>query len=358
VKNLIQIVVALCMLTAAGAAWWHFYLQAPAASGAPQQQARAGFPVPVETARVTVGPIERRLTAVGSLRSNESVIIRPEIAGRIAAFRFVEGERVERGQPLVVLDDSVWRAVVEQTQAALELSTANHERAVDLLQRRVGTTKARDEAFSQMRVDQAELELAQARLDKTTIAAPFDGVVGLRKVSVGDFVNMGDDIVNLEQIELLKADFRVAEAYLGAVRPGQRIELGVDAFPGRTFTGEVFAIDPLVDESGRSILLRAKLPNPDNLLRPGLFARVTLVLNEREGAIQVPEQALVPQGQDQYVFRVADGKAAFTKVTVGIRREGMVEIVEGLSPTDEVVIAGQLKLRDGAEVTPVPAAEA
>ena len=357
VKTVVQLVIALCMLAIAGGAWWYFYAQAPAASGAPQQ-AQGGFAVPVETARVTVGPIERRLTAVGSLRSNESVVIRPEIAGRIAEFRFQEGERVEKGQPLVVLDDSVWRAVVEQAQAALEYSQANYDRAVDLLERKVGTTKTRDEASSQMRVDQAELELARARLDKSTISAPFDGVVGLRKVSVGDFVDVGDDIVNLEQIDPLKADFRVAESYLGAVRPGQRIELGVDAFPGQAFTGEVYAIDPLIDEAGRSILLRAKLPNPEHVLRPGLFARVTLVLNEREDAIQVPEQALVPQGQDQFVFKVEDGKAAFTKVTTGIRREGMVEILEGLAPDDEVVTAGQLKIRDGADVQPVPQAEA
>ncbi len=341
------------MLAVAGGAWWYFYAQAPAAGGAPQQ-ARPAFAVPVETAKVTVGPIERRLAAVGSLRSNESVVIRPEIAGRIAEFHFDEGQRVAKGQPLVVLDDSVWRAVVEQVQAALELSTSNYERALDLLQRKVGTTKTRDEAFSQMRVDQAELELARARLDKSLISAPFDGVVGLRKVSVGDFVNVGDDIVNLEQIDPLKADFRVAEAYLGAVRTGQRIELGVDAFPGQAFAGEVYAIDPLIDEGGRSILLRARLPNPDHTLRPGLFARVTLVLNEREGAIQIPEQALVPQGTDQFVFKVSEGKVALTKVKTGIRREGMVEITDGLVPEDEVVTAGQLKLRDGAEVKPVP----
>jgi membrane fusion protein (multidrug efflux system) len=357
VKILVQISIALCMLAVAGGAWWYFYASAPAASDAPQQ-AQGGFAVPVETVAVMVGPIERRLTAVGSLRSNESVIIRPEIAGRIAEFRFDEGAQVEQGQPLVLLDQSVWRAVVEQVQAALELSQANYDRAVDLLERKVGTTKARDEAFSQMRVDQAELELARARLDKSTITAPFDGVVGLRKVSVGDFVNAGDDIVNLEQIDPLKADFRIAESYLGAVRPGQRIELGVDAFPGEAFTGEVYAIDPLIDESGRSILLRARLPNPEHVLRPGLFARVTLVLNEREGAIQVPEQALVPQGQEQFVFRVVDGKAAFTKVEVGIRREGMVEITAGLGPEDEVVTAGQLKIRDGAEVAPLPRTEA
>jgi membrane fusion protein (multidrug efflux system) len=354
VKAFAQIVVALCMIAVAGGAWWYFYVETPAAGGAGPQAARANMQIPVETAPVTVGPIQRRLTAVGSLRSNESVIVRPEIAGRIAEFKFQEGQRVEQGQPLVVLDDSVYRAQVEQVQASLELSQANYERAVDLLKRKVGTTKARDEAFAQLRADQATLELAKARLDKTVISAPFNGVVGLRKVSVGDFVDVGQDMVNLEQIDPLKADFRVAEVYLSALAPGQKIELSVDAFPDETFAGEVYAIDPLIDESGRSILLRARLPNPHDRLRPGLFARVTLVLNERNDAIQVPEQALVPQGSDQFVFKVSDGKAVLTKVKVGIRRAGMVEVTEGLGPDDEVVTAGQLKLHDGAEVKPVP----
>jgi membrane fusion protein (multidrug efflux system) len=243
-------------------------------------------------------------------------------------------------------------------QASLELSRANYDRALDLLQRGAGTTKARDEALAELRADEAGLHLSRARLDKTVITAPFDGVVGLRKVSVGDFVNVGQDMVNLEQIHPLKADFRVAEVYLAAVRPGQRIELAVDAFPGENFAGEVYAIDPLIDESGRSIVLRARLPNEDGRLRPGLFARVTLVLNERNDALQIPEQALVPQGQEQFVFRVVDGKAALTKVAVGIRREGMVEIIEGLGPQDQVVTAGQLKIRDGAPVQPLPPAEA
>jgi RND family efflux transporter MFP subunit len=349
----VQVVVAAAMLAAAGGAWWFFYFQQPEAEGAPGPAARGAMVVPVETAPVQVGPIQRRLTAVGSLRSNESVIIRPEVAGRIVEIRFDEGQRVGEGQPLVVLDDSIYRAEVEEAEASLELSRANHDRAIDLLKRGAGTTKARDEALAELRRDEAALELANARLAKTVIAAPFDGVVGLREVSVGDFVNVGEDLVNLEQIDPLKADFRVAEVYLGAVRPGQRIELGVDAFPGESFGGEVYAIDPLIDQSGRSIVLRARLPNPDDRLRPGLFVRVTLVLNERDDAIQVPEQALMPQGLDQFVFRVVDGKAALTKVTAGIRRDGMVEITEGLGPKDEVVTAGQLKIRDGAAVKPL-----
>jgi membrane fusion protein (multidrug efflux system) len=357
-KFLVQAMVAVAMVAAAGGAWWFFYFEPPQAEGAPAPAAQGAMAMPVETAPVHVGPIQRRLTAVGSLRSNESVIIRPELAGRIADIRFEEGERVRRGQPLVVLDDSIYRAEVDEVQASLELSRANYDRALDLLQRGAGTTKARDEALAELRADEAGLHLSRARLDKTVITAPFDGVVGLRKVSVGDFVNVGQDMVNLEQIHPLKADFRVAEVYLAAVRPGQRIELAVDAFPGENFAGEVYAIDPLIDESGRSIVLRARLPNEDGRLRPGLFARVTLVLNERNDALQIPEQALVPQGQEQFVFRVVDGKAALTKVAVGIRREGMVEIIEGLGPQDQVVTAGQLKIRDGAPVQPLPDAEA
>jgi membrane fusion protein (multidrug efflux system) len=354
----VQILIAVCMLAVAGGAWWFFYLEQPQADVAQGPPGGAAMAVPVETAPVEVGPIQRRLGAVGSLRSNESVIVRPEVAGRIAEIRFEEGEQVEQGEVLAVLDDSVYRAEVEQVQASLVLSQANHDRAIDLVRRGVGTTKARDEAIAQLHADQAALHLARARLDKTVIRAPFDGVVGLRKISVGEFVGVGQDMVNLEQIDPLKADFRVAEVYLGAVGTGQKIELSADAFPGETFTGAVYAIDPLIDESGRSIVLRARLPNPDARLRPGLFVRITLVLNEREGAIQVPEQALVPRGQDQFVFRVEDGKAVFTKVTAGIRREGMVEILEGLDPDDEVVTAGQLKLRDGAPVQPLPRAEA
>jgi membrane fusion protein (multidrug efflux system) len=148
----------------------------------------------------------------------------------------------------------------------------------------------------------------------------------------------------------LKVDFRVAENFLDAVKEGQRIEIGVDAFGPERFAGEVVAIDPLIDVSGRSVLLRAMLPNPDLRLRPGLFARVELILTERDNAVQVPEQAIVPQGGKQLLFQVVDGKAHVKEVKTGIRRNGMVEITEGLGHDDEVVVAGQLKIRDGALV--------
>ncbi|HET6467814.1 MAG TPA: efflux RND transporter periplasmic adaptor subunit [Geminicoccaceae bacterium] len=310
--------------------------------------------MPVEAVAVTVAPIERRLTAVGTLRSNESVILRPEVAGRIAAIDFLEGQPVDEGQVLFELDASVNRAEIASIEATLELSRANFERASGLVQRGTGTRATYDAALAEQRANEARLQLAQAQLAKLTITAPFAGVMGLRRVSVGDFVDRGDEMVNLEQIDPLKVDFRVAENFLAAVAPGQAIEVQVDAFDRERFRGEVYAIDPLVDESGRSIVLRARLPNPDQRLRPGLFARVELVLNEKPAALLLPEQALIPEGAEQFVYRVVDGKATRTPVETGLRREGMVEITAGLTAADVVVVAGQLKIRDGAPVQIAP----
>jgi membrane fusion protein (multidrug efflux system) len=191
-------------------------------------------------------------------------------------------------------------------------------------------------------------------LDKTVIAAPFDGVLGLRSVSVGQYLAPGDPIFKLEAIDPLKVDFRVPEIYFANVRIGAEIKVTVDALPDENITGKVYAIDPLVDEQGRAIVVRATIPNKDRQLRPGLFTRVALVYDTIEAAILVPEQAIVPIGQDKFVFKVVDGKAAMTKVTIGERFLGRAEIPEGLVAGDTVVTAGQLKIRDGADVTVLP----
>lgn len=357
----VQLVVILLMLAGAGGVYWHFYglpWQSAVAQGGPAAPGggRGGFALPVETVQVKAAPIQRRLTAVGTLRSGESVVIKPEIDGRVVEIGFKEGQSVSQGQLLLALDAAVNAAEIASAQAAVDLAKADFERQSELSRRGSGTRASLDQALGQMRTAEAALALAQARMGKLTLRAPFDGIVGLRDVSVGDFVESGDAIVNLEQIDPLKVDFRVAENFLAAVRPGQAIEVAVDAFGPQRFAGEVYAINPLIDESGRSILLRALLPNAGGVLRPGLFARVELVLNEKADALQVPEAALVPQGSAQFVFRVVDGKAVMTKVEPGIRRDGMVEIVKGVAAGDVVVTAGQIKLRDGAPVQPQPAA--
>jgi membrane fusion protein (multidrug efflux system) len=175
--------------------------------------ASAPAEVAVEAASVTVGTIRRQIEAVGSLRSNEAVILRPEIAGRISEIMFEEGTRVSRGTPLVRLDGSIARAQLEQQKASLAFSKVNYERAQDLLKKGAGSQRAYDEAQAKLRADEAAVALATATLDKMTLIAPFDGMLGLRKVSVGDYVNPGQDLVNIESIDTLKVDFRIAEIH-------------------------------------------------------------------------------------------------------------------------------------------------
>ena len=340
-----------------GGYYWHAYLRPAADGGAPAAAGGAGgFAVPVEVARVVAEPLTLSIPTVGSIRSNESVTLSPEIAGRIAELDIEEGKPVAAGATIAVLDQSVYKAELAQAQAALELSRANFKRAEELLAKNAGTVRARDEAQAALRNDQAAIALAQARLEKTVLTAPFDGVLGLRQVSAGQYLNAGDPIVNIENIDPLKVDFRVPEVYFAVVKVGQPIEILIDAFPDDSFIGTVYAIDPQIDVNGRAIVIRASVPNSDRRLRPGLFARVNLIYESRDSVLFVPEQALIPQGDDHLVFKVVDGKAVATKVTIGARVRATVEIRDGLAEGDVVVTAGQIKLQDGVPVMAVDAA--
>lgn len=310
-----------------------------------------GGGVPVEALPVKVGTVSRTVQAVGSLMSSESVVIRPEVAGRVVDITFDEGSRVTRGQVLLRLDDAIARAQLVQAEANLEYSRADFNRAQQLARDGATSQRTREQAAAKLQVDDAAAALARAQLEKLVLVAPFDGDIGLRKVSVGAVVQVGQDLVNLEALDPLKVDFRIPESFLPAVAVGQTVVLAVDAFPGRNFSGEVYAIDPLVDAAGRSLALRARIPNPGRVLRPGLFARLTLTLASRSDAILVPEQALVPFGNSQFVYRVVDGKVVQTRLRLGERRDGWVETLDGLSADALVVTAGQLKLRDGVPVT-------
>lgn len=369
-RTVLGVVAVLAVAVAAGAGYWAGQQKAaPAATGAtaPAQGASGGPPgakggpggpgapggppaAPVEVAKVASEAMPQAITTVGSLRSDESVTIRPEVAGRIAAIGFREGQRVGRGEVLVRLDASVNQAEVQQARANLKLARSKYERAVDLAKSNFISGQARDEAENNLRVAEAALALVEARLAKTEIKAPFAGVIGLRSISVGDYVKEGADLVNLESIDLLKVDFRLPEVHMRQVQSGQTLEVMLDALPGKTFEGRVLAVNPLVDAAGRAIVVRAQVKNSDASLRPGMFARVRLLTQDAGQALVVPEQALVPMGSDQFVFKVVDGKAVRTKVETGQRRAGKVEVRGGLAAGDIIVTAGQIRLRDGVPV--------
>jgi membrane fusion protein (multidrug efflux system) len=360
-KSVVGVIVALSLVIAAGAGYWFGQKRspmpgAPATTGAPAGKS-AGGPggapgagAAVEAVKVASAQITKSITAVGSLRSDESITVRPEVAGRIAEIGFQEGQRVPKGATLLRLDPAITQAEVQQAQANLTLAKAKYERAVELQGKGFISGQAKDEAENNLKVAEAGLALTQAKLAKTEVKAPFTGVIGLRVVSVGDYVKEGADIVNLESIDALKVDFRVPEIYLKQVTVGQTLEVNLDALPGKTYEGKVYAINPLVDAAGRAIVIRAQVRNQDTALRPGMFARVRLFTKLPAEALVLPEQAMVPQGDEQFVFRVIDGKAVRTKIEVGQRRDGQVEIVSGLAAGDVVVSAGQLKLRDGMPV--------
>ena len=335
--------------------------QAPAAGqGAAQRPGGgAGGPVGVEVAKAAVMALADEVQAVGTLLANESVVIRPEIAGRIVGIGFSDGARVARGALLVSLDASVLAAQAEQARAELGLARTSFERTQDLAGRNFVSGSALDQAAATLKVQQARLELAEAQLSKTSIRAPFSGVLGLRNVSVGEFVKDGAELVMLEDISSMKVDLRLPERFLGQLRRGQAIAVEVDAFPGREFVATLDALDAQVDANGRSVLARGRLANPDGALRSGMFAKARIVLRDKPQAIVVPEEAIVPVGAQTFVFRVEDGKAMRTPVTTGLRRDGRVEIVQGVGPGDTVVVAGLQRLtRDSTPVRVVESAGA
>jgi membrane fusion protein (multidrug efflux system) len=318
---------------------------APGKPGGPP----GGFAMAVEVAKVAVSDFSDEASAVGTLKSNESVVLRPETAGRIAAIGFKDGAIVGKGTLLVTLDAAVQEAELQQAKANLALAQTNFQRNQELVAKKFLSQQALDTSSANLKVQQATVQLAEAKVSKTRVKAPFNGMVGLRNVSVGDYVKEGQDLINVEDIATLRMDFKLPESYLGRVTKGQAVELTSDAMPGQSFKAVLDAVDPLVDQNGRAISARARLDNASGKLRPGMFVRVRLLFGDRKDVLMVPEQAIVP-GAQPAVFKVVEGKATLAKVKIGVRRAAQVEVVEGLVAGDVVVTAGQLKLREGAPV--------
>lgn len=304
----------------------------------------------VEVVQPQRGLVRDELLTFGSLLPDESVLLRPEIDGRIAALHFREGERVAAGTLLVSLDDAVSRAELAQTRANLELAERSLQRAQQLFQRGASNPQALDQARAQQRAALASVQLAEARLDKTRLRAPHAGTLGLRRVSAGDYVQAGQDLVNLEVLDPLKVEFRIPQRAVPQVRSGQAVELGVDAWPGERFPGRIYALNPRLDEVGRSQAVRARVANPDGRLHPGQFVRLWVILAERPQALLVPEEAVMPLGAQQYLNLVVDGRVERRVVQLGRRRDGLVEIREGLDGTESVISVGWHKVAPGMPV--------
>lgn len=324
---------------------------APAGPGGPQK------PPSVEVAKVETAKLVDDTQSVGSLRSNQGVILRPEVGGRVSQILFKDGQRVKKGQLLVQFDDQLPVAQLMQAKAEMSIAQANHTRNKELVAQNFISKRSLDESEAALQVAEAKLSLAQATLQRLKVLAPFDGVAGLRQINVGDYLKDGADMVNVEDIDAVLLDFRLAERFQTKIKPGQKAQVSFDALPGKQFTAVVQAIDPLIDANGRSIGVRGCIDNRQMQLRPGMFARVSAVFGERENAMVIPEEAIVPQGGRAFVVKVVAGAnkdeqiSERVAVKVGLRQPGKVEILEGLSVGDTVVVAGQQRLqKDGTVV--------
>lgn len=311
--------------------------------------------MPVKLAPVKQGTVTDDATAVGNLLANESVIIRPEIAGRVTAFHFSEGQKVAAGARLVSLDSAEVQAQRAATEAELLWSQQRFDRADELYKKKFISSQALDEARANLSRAKARVAEDEARLRKSEVRAPFAGTLGLRVISPGAYVKAGDDIIRLEDLSVMKVDFRIPEIYLAKLKRDQEVTLQVDAYPERTFKGRTFAFESSLDEKTRTVLVRARVPNPRAELKPGMFARVSLTLESRPGALLIPEEAIVPRGGQSFVYRVVDGKAVMTAVELGIRQPGIVQVLKGIGSEDRVVTDGHQKLQSGMTVIEVGA---
>ena len=374
---------------ASGAAWW-WQNKAPAVSAAPPVAAAsasggpaggasgggavgapgagpaggAGRAPTVEVAKVESMTLVDETQAVGSLRSRQGVMLRPEVAGRVKQIFFSDGQRVRKGQLMVQLEDQLQQAQLAQARAELSIAEANHKRNQELVAQNFISQRSLDESAAALEVSRAKLALAQATLQRLQVLAPFDGITGLKQINVGDYLKDGADMVNVEDIDAVLLDFRLPERFQAKIRAGQKAQLTVDALPGRPFSAIVQAVDPLIEANGRSVGVRGCIDNRQQQLRPGMFARVNAVFGSRDNALVIPEEAIIPQGGRTFVVKVVAGDkpdaliSQRVPVKVGLRQPGKVEIVEGLSAGDTVVTAGHQRLqKDGTSVRVVDLAQ-
>lgn len=313
-------------------------------------------PTPVETAQVEAGTVDNVFSTVGTIDAAEMVAIVSEIDGTVERLPFREGDPLPKGAVIAQLDDASLEADYRRAEAVRDQRHASFNRVKQVVDAGAGAPQDLDDAEAALRVADAEATLAQVRLSKARISAPFGGVIGPRSVSPGTFVRAGEPIAEMAQIGEIKVTFNLPERYLAQLHRGAEVKIVVPAYADEPVTGQVDVVDPILDADTRNVRVIARAPNPEGRLLPGMSADVELVLERRESALTIPSQAVVGEGRDFFVYKVGeDGSAMRTTVTLGTRTATSVEVLSGLAQGDVVVTAGQQKLYPGAKVMPLGA---
>jgi len=346
--GMIKALIALLVLGLIGAGG--YYVHSQGAGKAPPQRT-AGIP-PVIVEAIGKRELVDQIEAVGTTYALESVVLTAPVTDPVVEIRFSDGQRVRKGDVLVALDTSVIRAQLASAKATLEEAEKQLERTRTLATRGTAAETRLDEQERIRNTAQAEVERYEAELARRMVRAPFDGIVGLRRVSVGTLVQPGTELITIQDTSVLKLDFSVPELFFPSLRPGQEIIARTPALPGRTFTGTVSAVDPRVDPVARAVTVRALLPNPDGALTSGMLMTVNLI-RERANVLMVPEEAMISLADRRYVFRLnGDDTVSRIPVATGRRIPGYIEITGGLNEKDVIIVDGVIRARDGGKVKP------
>ncbi|HTC23396.1 MAG TPA: efflux RND transporter periplasmic adaptor subunit [Gemmatimonadales bacterium] len=309
-------------------------------------------PMPVEVATARTDTVVDAILASGQIEAIQSIELRPDIEGRLARILVREGTVVAKGAPLFKVDDGELTAQVARAAADRDLAVQALERTRDLMGQRASSQADLERTEATARSTRAEYDLLALRLARTTVRAPFAGVVGQRFVSVGDYVTTSTRLAAVQTINPQRAAFQVPERYAAALKVGQKVVFRVAALPGKEYLGIVDFVDPVVQLPGRTITVKAEVPNPKRELQAGMFIDARLATDVRPAAVVVPEDAILPIQGTTYVWIAKDGKAARRQVTLGVRTPGWVETKTGVEAGDAVVVGGQERLAEGAPVAP------
>lgn len=322
-----------------------------------QDQAGGGFsmpPMPVETAQVKSEKVADQFKAVGTIEAIEAITVVSEIDAIVEKLPFEEGSLIKKGAVIAQLDDSQLAAELSRNQALYEQSKTTYTRIKNIVDQRAGTLQDLDDAFSALKVAEANLALAKARFSKTRIIAPFDGIIGSRRVSVGSFLRTGQTITEFANINEIRVNFSAPERYLSQLRRGADVNVSTSVYTDHTVKGKIIVIEPVLDPETRNVRIVARVSNPGRKFLPGMSANIAATLSERAEATTIPSEAIFAEGDQSFVFVVgSDSSVVRSPVKLGLQLENIVEIVDGLKPGQRVVVAGHQKLFDHAKVIPI-----
>jgi membrane fusion protein, multidrug efflux system len=308
--------------------------------------------MPVEVAVARTDTVVDAILASGQIEAIQSVALRPEIEGRLAAILVREGAEVVKGTPLFQVDDGELKAEVARAEADRDLARQALERTRELIDQQASSQADLERAEATARSTRAQYDLLSLRLARTTVRAPFSGVVGQRFVSVGDYLTTSTRLASLQTVHPQRASFQVPERYAAALKVGQRVVFRVAALPGKEYAGAVDFVDPVVQLPGRTITVKAEVANPKRELQAGMFIDARLATAVRPRAVVIPEDAILPIQGSSFVWVAKDGKATRREVVLGVRTPGWVETKSGVEAGESVVVGGQERLSEGVPVAP------